>query len=132
MWASARSTWLAVGPGCDSPLLGPAEQCGGPASNTLPCSAPEVLLLRPHPVPSLSFQSHLTLAGWPGITGMPEHLFGKQGPLSLWTTLPSRNSFILGSFGLWFYMFGLSCWAVDNEQRLSTCRWTRNTFCQLL
>lgn len=85
MWASARSTWLAVGPGCDSLLLGSLEQCSGPASNTLPRSAPAVLLIRRLPVASPSFQSHLTLVGWPVITGMPEHLFGKQGRPSPWT-----------------------------------------------
>lgn len=96
MWASARSTWLAVGPGCDSLPLGSVEQCGpAPAADTPPRSAPAVLLIRPLAVPSLSFQSHLALAGWPVITGMPEHLFGKRGPTVSVDPLPSRNASIL-------------------------------------
>lgn len=131
MWASARSTWLAVGPGCDSLLLGSAEQCRGPASNTLARSAPAVLLIRRLPVPSPSFQSHLTLADWPVITGMPEHLFGKQGRPSPWTRSLLGIPPFFGPFGHRFYMFGFPCQAVDSVQELSKQRWTRNTFCQL-
>lgn len=84
MQASVRSTWLAVGPGRDSLLLGSPEQCRGPASTTCPAlvqrSCCAVLSLFSH------FYSESLNVGWLSvITGMPAHLFGKQGKLSPWT-----------------------------------------------
>lgn len=117
MWASARSTWLAVGPGCDSLLLRSQNNAAALPVTLCPSlvqqSCWSLLSLSPRFLSKSLNAGRLSV-----ITGMPEHLFGKQGQLSPWThCLLGIPPFF--SLRLWFYMFGLSCQASDNEQRLS-------------
>ena len=74
-----RSTWLAVGPGCDSLLL-------GSQNNTLALPAPLALLWSSNLVvlSSRCYSESLNAGRLSVITDMPEHLFGKQGKLSPW------------------------------------------------
>lgn len=117
MWASVRSTWLAVGPGRDSLLLGSQNNTTVlPATLALLWSSSLVDLSSRCPLGSI--QSHLALEGclW-SLACQSISLGNKANSLRGPRVLPGIPSCF--SPRLSFYMFGLSCQIFDQQLRLS-------------
>lgn len=107
MQALVRSTWLAVGPGRDSLLL--ASQNNAPAlpAPLAPLRSGSLVALSSR-CPPRCYSESLNAGRLSVISGMPEHLFGKQGNLSLCTYCPLSIPPLCPALSLVLFVWAIS------------------------